>query len=79
MYVGCLTKEGQFLGNFSFNLISNFNEAASTNICPPEKTHYEARFFWINPSQDEVRINLLTKYPGTATSMAVHNFKIFAK
>lgn len=79
VYVGCLTKNGQLFGDYKFKLIDNFDEAVATDVCPKEKTHYEVRFFWLNPSSDEVKINLLTKYPGSAASLAVHNFKIFAK
>jgi prepilin-type N-terminal cleavage/methylation domain-containing protein len=79
VHIGCLTKEGQLTDDFTFKLIPNFNETIQTGICPEEKTHYEVRFFWINPQQDEVKINLLTKYPGSSGSMSVRNFKIFAK
>lgn len=83
VYVGCMNKDGVLIGNkgFRFHLATAFDEATSTGICPTDKTHYEARFFWLNPLQDEVKINLLTLAtgPGTTASLAVHNFKIFAK
>lgn len=83
VYVGCMNKDGVLIGNkgFQFHLATSFNEANPTGVCPPEKTHYEARFFWLNPINDEVKINLLTLAPGPGAtpSLAIHNFKIFAK
>lgn len=79
IYVGCLNKDGQLMGKFTLKLLQNFDERIPTNVCPISKTHYEVRFFWINALNDEIKINLLTKYPNGVNAIAVHNFKIFAK
>lgn len=81
VYVGCINKEGALIGNkFKFYVSSTFDDKVSTTICPAVVTFYEVRFYWIEPQlQDEVKINLLTLQPGTNNSLAVHNFKIFAK
>lgn len=80
VYVGCMSKEGMLMGNkFQFHVSSSFADNVSTGICPVEGTVFEVRFYWLNPLLDEVKINLLTLQPGTNNSLAVHNFKIFAK
>lgn len=80
IYVGCMTKDGVLQGNkFIFKLASSFDEAVSTALCDATLTAYEVRFFWSDPDKDEVKINILTMSPGTSQSLAVHNFKIFAK
>lgn len=80
VYVGCMTKDGVLQGNkFIFKLAPSFDENVSTEVCPQALTAYEVRFFWLNSATDEVKINILTMAPGTSGSLAVHNFKIFAK
>jgi prepilin-type N-terminal cleavage/methylation domain-containing protein len=80
VYVGCITKDGVLIANkFTFHVSSTFSDNVSTTICPLANTHFEVRFYWVNPSLDEVKINLLTLQPGTTNSLTVHNFKIFAK
>jgi prepilin-type N-terminal cleavage/methylation domain-containing protein len=94
IYVGCFTKDGILIENkFHFNSFSGFgafNEQTPINglsYCPPTKSFYQVRFFWLPPDPnsstptdaDSVKINIITFNPGTNKSLAVHNFKIFAK
>ena len=80
LYVGCMSKDGVLLGNkFTFKLVPSFDDHVSSAVCLPNVTAYEVRFFWLNSGSDEVLINILTLIPGTPASLAVKNFKIFAK
>lgn len=80
VYVGCMNKDGVLQnGKFLFKLIPGFDEGVSTGLCTSPFNSYEVRFFWISSGSDDVKINLLTLSPGTSQSLAVHNFKIFAK
>lgn len=80
IYVGCMSKDGVLQGNkFIFKLAPSFDEQTPTGLCTPGLTAYEVRFFWSDTVVDEVKINILTMQPNTAQSLAVHNFKIFAK
>ncbi len=81
IYVGCMTRDGVLISNsFKFFLTANFDDKVSTGKCPTVDTAYEVRFLWVDPSIDDtVKINILTLAPGTINSLAVRNFKIFAK
>jgi prepilin-type N-terminal cleavage/methylation domain-containing protein len=80
VYVGCMNKDGVLLGNkFKFHVSSTFADDTPTTICELGSTVYEARFYWLNPLLDEVKINILTLSPGSNQSIATLNFKIFAK
>jgi type II secretory pathway pseudopilin PulG len=81
VYVGCMTRDGVLIANtFKFVLTSNFDERVSTGKCALVDTAYEVRFFWVDANVDStVKINILTLAPGTINSLAVRNFKIFAK
>lgn len=91
IYVGCFTKDGILIENkFHFNSISGlapFNEKVpipNLTYCPVGKSFYQVRFFWLPAAStsadvDSVKINIITLFAGADKSLAVHNFKIFAK
>lgn len=91
VYIGCFTKDGMLIDNrFHFNSfsgLSSFNEKTpvpNLTYCPVGKSFYQVRFFWLPAAStiadvDSVKINIITLFAGADKSLAVHNFKIFAK
>jgi prepilin-type N-terminal cleavage/methylation domain-containing protein len=84
IYAGCFDRKGNLIVNiknnrdFQFMVLPIFDELKPSGICDPVKTAYESRFYWQDPAQFVVMINILATQ-SSAKRLTSQNFKIYAK